>query len=315
MMQCTDRHDRYLLRLISRHVMLYTEMVTSGALVFGDTRRFLEFNPREHPIALQIGGSDPAQMARCGTLAEDAGYDEININVGCPSTRVQAGRFGACLMIEPERVAACYKAMVDSAGIPVTIKTRIGVDDHDSYTDLCRFVEVLAGAGCSTFIVHARKAWLHGVSPKQNRELPPLRYEIVYRLKRDYRELEVIINGGVTNLDAAQDHLNFTDGVMIGRAVYQNPFLIAEVDSKFFADDHSIPSRTDVLAHYLEYVDNELTKGVPLQRLARHLFGLFTGLPGAKAWRRHLAENMHRLDAGTDVVAAAATYAAPDFKS
>ncbi len=308
MMDCTDRHDRYLLRLISRRVLLYTEMVTTGALLFGDRARFLAFHPSEHPVALQIGGNDPLQMARCARWVEDAGYDEININVGCPSNRVKSGGFGACLMLEPQRVAACYRAMARAVAIPVTIKTRIGVDDRDSYHDLCEFVDAMADAGCRTFIVHARKAWLEGVSPKHNRTLPPLRYDVVYRLKHDYPELEIVINGGVTDLAEIDAHLQTADGVMIGRAAYQNPYLLADIDARFFGDTSLVPSRGEVLERYIEYMRREVANGVYLKHLARHLFGLFSGLPGAKAWRRHLSENMYGADVGVEVVNAAARH-------
>lgn len=310
MMDCTDRHDRYLLRLISRRVLLYTEMVTTGALLFGDRARFLAFHPSERPVAMQIGGSDPISMARCARWVENAGYNEININVGCPSRRVKSGGFGACLMLEPQRVAACYRAMTSAVAIPVTIKTRIGVDNRDSYHELCEFVDTVADAGCRTFVIHARKAWLDGVSPKHNRTLPPLRYDTVYGLKRDYPELEIIINGGVTTLDEIEAHLQNTDGVMIGRAAYQNPYLLADIDARFFGDTSLVPSRAEVLEHYIEYMRHEVANGVYLKHLARHLFGLFSGLPGAKAWRRHLSENMYRADAGVEIVDEAARHVA-----
>ncbi|MGA7801184.1 MAG: tRNA dihydrouridine(20/20a) synthase DusA, partial [Gammaproteobacteria bacterium] len=288
MMDWTDRHCRYFLRLISRHTWLYTEMVTSGAVLHGDRERLLGFDPCEHPVALQLGGSEPAELAEAARISAAFGYDEINLNVGCPSDRVQSGRFGACLMVEPERVARSVAAMAAAVTVPVTVKTRIGVDEHDSYESLYGFVDAVAAAGCRTLIVHARKAWLQGLSPKENREVPPLRYDVVYRLKADFPDLEIVVNGGVHGLDEAQHHLRHVDGVMIGRQAYHNPYLLAAADGRIFGDTAQAPSREAVAAALLPYVEEQLALGVPLQRVTRHILGLFQGVPGARAWRRHL---------------------------
>ncbi len=290
MMDCTDRHDRYLLRLISQHVPLYTEMVTTAALQFGDRDRLLGYDPHEHPLACQLGGNDPAAMAQCARLVEERGYDEVNINVGCPSDRVQSGAFGACLMAAPPIVASCVDAMVGAVGIPVTVKTRIGIDHRDSYEELAAFVTTVAAAGCRTFIVHARKAWLKGSSPRANRNVPPLRYDVVYRLKQDFPELEIILNGGVKTLTEVREHLSRVDGIMVGREAYHNPYILAEADRLIFDSDTPPPTRLEVLENYLPYVQRELARGVPLHRLTRHILGLFQGQPGAKAWRRHLSQ-------------------------
>lgn len=306
MLDYTDRHARYLLRLLTRRTLLYTEMVTTGALLRGDAARHLDHDPAEHPLALQVGGSEPAAMAACARLGARWGYDEINVNVGCPSPRVQSGAFGACLLAEPGTVADCVRAMADAAAIPVTVKTRIGIDRRDSYEALAEFVGTVAGAGCATFVVHARKAWLSGLSPAENRTVPPLRYDVVYRLKRDFPGLQVVLNGGVNSLDAARKHLGHTDGVMIGRAAYDNPYLLAEADRVVFGELGPSPSRGEVLRAYLDYVEDHLACGVPLARMSRHLFGLFHGQPGARAWRRHLTEGAARPGAGTEVVVDAA---------
>ncbi len=302
MMNCTDRHARYLLRLVSRRALLYTEMIPCGALLHGDRRRFLAFDPGEHPLAAQLGGSDPAQMARAARLVEQAGYDEVNMNVGCPSPRVTSGRFGACLMAEPELVADCVRAMGEAVTIPVTVKTRLGIDDRDSFDELCRFVETVAAAGCGTFVVHARKAWLKGLSPRQNRDVPPLDYPRVHRLKQRFAHLEIVVNGGIRTLDEAAAQLGPSDGVMIGRAAYENPYLLASVDARFFADSTPARSRREVLEAYLHYVERELLQGVWLRHMARPLLGLYQGFPGAKRWRRHLVEAGSRPGAGADVV-------------
>ncbi len=290
MMDCTDRHARYFLRLLSRRLLLYTEMITTGALRYGDRERLLAYSPEEHPVACQLGGSDPAAMAASARLVEDWGYDEVNINVGCPSARVRSGAFGACLMAQPGTVADCVSAMVEAVAIPVTVKTRIGVDDNDSYDELVKFVDTVKQAGCRTFIIHARKAWLKGLSPRANRSIPPLRYDVVYRLKQDFPELEIILNGGVRSLHEAQRHLASTDGVMIGREAYHNPYMLAQAGRLLFAQTEQPPTRQMVLENYLPYVANQLAQGVPLHRLTRHILGLFQGIPGAKAWRRHLSE-------------------------
>ena len=309
MMGCTDRHDRYLLRLITRRALLYTEMLTIQALLRGDRSRLLEFDSAEHPLALQIGGSDPDAMADGSEIAQAWGYDEININVGCPSNRVQAGRFGACLMAEPERVAECVAAMRARVTVPVTVKTRIGIDDRDSFTELCRFVEIVADAGCTTFIVHARKAWLDGLSPRQNRTIPPLRCDWVYALKQRYPTLTLVVNGGVRTGADIHEHLTHgVDAVMIGREAYANPFMLAGVDQEFFGVEDVPRTRRDVLAGYIDYCERQLVGGCRLNRLTRHVIGLFQGQPNARAWRRHLSEHAHRPGAGTEVIRAAAKY-------
>jgi len=302
MMDWTDRHCRYFLRLISAHVRLYTEMVTSTALIHGDRDRLLRYHPAERPLALQLGGSEPDELARCAHWAAQAGFDEINLNVGCPSDRVRAGRFGACLMLEPQRVADCVAAMHARVRVPVTVKTRIGVDDRDSYEALAGFVRLLADAGIERLIVHARKAWLRGLSPRQNREIPPLRYERVYQLKRDFPELQVHINGGVTTLAEVAQHLRQVDGVMIGRAAYQNPYLLAQAGRRFSQQHAQAPSRHQVIARLLPYVEAELAAGTRLQQITRHLLGLFHGQPGARAWRRYLSEHAHQDSAGVEVL-------------
>ena len=307
MMERTDRFCRYFLRLISRHTLLYTEMITSAALLNGDHGRLLAFDQDEHPVALQLGGSEPADMAACARLAEDHGFDEVNMNVGCPSKRVRAGSFGACLMAEPERVAACVAAMASAVGIPVTVKTRIGIDDQDSYEALAAFISTVSSHGCDTFIVHARKAWLTGLSPKQNRDVPPLRYDIVRRLKQEFPALTIVLNGGVTSLAQAREHLSALDGVMIGREAYHNPYLLAGVDGEIFNDDRAAPTRRDIVEAYLPYVARELDRGTRLAHLTRHMTGLYLGQPGARAWRRSVSE-LAAMDGadGRDLLAAAA---------
>lgn len=305
MMDWTDRHCRFFLRQISRRALLYTEMVPTGAILFGDRARFLGFDPAEHPVALQVGGSRPDELAEVAAIAEAYGYDEINLNVGCPSDRVQNARFGACLMAEPELVARCVAAMRANCRIPVTVKTRIGIDEQDSYEHLRRFVDTVADAGCTSFTVHARKAWLQGLSPKENREVPPLRYPLVYRLKEERPELEVIINGGILTLDEAEGHLARVDGVMIGRAAYQGPYLLAEVDRRFFGESAPAPTREEIVARLLAYVRVQAEAGVPVKAITRHVLGLFNGLPGARAWRRQLSETAHREGAGPEVIEAA----------
>ena len=302
MMDWTDRHCRYLLRQISQHALLYTEMVTTGAILHGDRERFLRYDPCEHPLALQLGGSDPQQLAECSRIAEDAGYDEINLNVGCPSDRVQSGRFGACLMAEPALVADCIAAMSTAVSVPVTVKTRIGIDDRDSYEELAHFVGCIQQAGCETFIIHARKAFLQGLSPKENRTVPPLNYAFAYRLKEDYPELSIIINGGITDLDAAERHLLAVDGVMLGRSAYHNPYILADVDRRLFHDETPPPSREEIVLRMLPYIKRELNQGSPLKHITRHMLGLFQGMPGARHWRRHLSEYGPRSGAGIEVV-------------
>ncbi len=290
MMDYTDRHFRYLIRLMSRYVRLYTEMLTTGALLHADPRRYLEFDSAEHPLALQVGGSDPRELARCARLAADFKFDEINLNVGCPSDRVQSGRFGVCLMTEPQLVADCVAAMRAAADIPVTIKTRIGVDEQDSYEQLAAFVDNVQAAGCRIFIIHARKAWLHGLSPKQNREIPPLRYATVRRLKRDFPQLTLVVNGGIQTLEAMQAHLATLNGVMIGREAVANPYLFADVDRLYFDAQANVLTREQLLQAWMPYVDAQLACGVPLAHMTRHALGLFKGCPGARQWRRHISE-------------------------
>lgn len=302
MLDWTDRHERYFLRLISRHALLYTEMITTGAIIHGDRSRFLEFSAEEHPVAIQLGGSHPADLAECAKMAEQQGYDEVNLNVGCPSDRVKSGMFGACLMAKPQLVAECVHAMQAVVNIPVTVKHRIGIDENDSVEELFEFVEVVAKAGCKTFIVHARKAWLNGLSPKENRDIPPLRYEVVYQLKQSMPELEIVINGGINDLQTAQQQLQYVDGVMMGREVYHNPYILAEVDQLMYGATNSILSREEIFQAFLPYVEDELAKGTRLHSMSRHILGLFNGLPGAKKWRRYISENAPRADAGIDVL-------------
>jgi tRNA-dihydrouridine synthase A len=305
MMDWTDRHCRYFLRLIARRALLYTEMIPTGAILFGDVERRLRFDPAERPLALQVGGADPDELARCAEAGAARGYDEINLNVGCPSDRVQSARFGACLMAEPALVAACVRAMRAAAPVPVTVKTRIGIDRHNSYEFLRRFVAAVAGAGCRTVILHARSAWLAGLSPKENREVPPLCYELVHRVKAEFAELEVIVNGGIRTLEQARAQLAAVDGVMIGRAAYQDPYALAAWDRALFDISEPVPSRFDIVERLLPYVDRELAEGTPLRAITRHLLGLFNRLPGARAWRRHLSEAAHRPGAGAEVILAA----------
>ena len=289
MMERTDRHCRYLLRLISPETRLYTEMITAAALVQGGRLHLLEFHSSEHPVALQLGGSDPGELARAAALGAAEGYDEINLNVGCPSDRVQSGRFGAALMAEPQRVAACLRAMMEAVDVPVTVKTRTGIDEKDSYDFLHGFVGAVAEAGCGTVIIHARKAILSGLSPKQNRQAPPLDYRRVYRLKSDYPALRVILNGGLDSEDKVLDQCGHVDGVMLGRSAYGNPWMLAELDYRF-GRRRGAPTRAVALAGYLRHVDVELKRGTSLKAMTRHLVGLHAGRPGARAWRRFLSE-------------------------
>ncbi|MDQ7072858.1 MAG: tRNA dihydrouridine(20/20a) synthase DusA [Gammaproteobacteria bacterium] len=293
MLDWTNRDFRYFLRLISRHCMLYTEMITTGALIHGQRERFLAHDESEQPLALQLGGSDPEELAQCALLGEQAGYNEINFNIGCPSDRVQNGRFGACLMAEPKLVAEGIAAMRSAVSIPVTVKTRLGIDSLDSYNFLVDFIEQVAHAGCDLFILHARKAWLQGLSPKENRDIPPLDYARVYQIKQDFPQLHIDINGGIQTLEQTQQHLNKVDGVMIGRAIYHNPYLLAQVDSQFYGDNHAVLSRHDVIREMLPYIEQRMSEGCPLKSITRHLLGIFQGQPGARAWRRHLSENAH----------------------
>ncbi len=302
MMTHTDRHFRYFLRLISRHTMLYTEMLTTGALIHGDSNHFLAYNKEEHPLAIQLGGSDPDDLAECAKLSEQAGYDEINLNVGCPSDRVQSGQFGACLMLNPQLVADCVSAMISNVQIPVTVKCRIGVDDRDSYEELLSFITTVKQAGCSTFILHARKACLDGLTPRQNREVPPLNYKRVYAIKQAFPELEIIINGGISNLAQSQELLKHVDGVMLGRAVCHNPFLLIDVDTHIFQQSVEVKTRYDILEHYMDYIKSQLSKDIYLKHMSRHILGLFNGRKGARAYRRYLSEEAYRPGAGIEVI-------------
>lgn len=301
MMDWTDRHCRYFMRLLTPSAFLYTEMVTAAAIHHGDCAALLEFDVAEHPVALQVGGSDPALMAEAARRGSEFGYDEININVGCPSDRVQSGQFGACLMARPDVVADCLRAMRAEAGVPVTVKTRIGIDDEDSYAFLRRFVDAQAEAGCSKFIVHARVAILEGLSPKENRTVPPLRYEHVYRLKQDLPEFEIVLNGGITTVEQVDEVLEHVDGAMIGRQAYQDPYFLATLE-QHFNPAWAPPDRHEVVAKMIPYIEAELARGERLGRISRHMLGLFTGQPGARAWRRYISENAFRDDAGPEVL-------------
>lgn len=288
-MDWTDRHCRFFHRLLTRHALLYTEMVTADAVIHGDRQKLLGFSPEEHPLALQLGGCDPRRLAEAARIGADFGYDEINLNVGCPSDRVQEGRFGACLMAEPELVARCIEAMRSACAVPVTVKCRIGIDDQDSEADLERFVTSVAAAGCTRFIVHARKAWLQGLSPKENRDVPPLDYQRVYRLKAAHPGPTIIINGGIRSLDEAEVHLGQVDGVMLGRAAYQTPYLLAEVDRRIFGATHPPATRGEVMERLVPYIERHLANGGRLNAVTRHVLGLYHGESGARIFRRHLS--------------------------
>lgn len=312
MMDWTDRHCRYFHRLLSPSALLYTEMVHAQAVIHGDRERLIGFDRSEHPVALQLGGSEPDRLAEATRIAADWGYDEVNLNVGCPSDRVQSGMFGACLMREPALVADCFAAMQGAVSIPVTIKCRLGVDQQDEYADLQRFIESVAARGCGRFIVHARKAWLKGLSPRENREVPPLNYERVYQLKRDFPELTIIINGGIQGVAEVHAHLQHTDGVMLGRVAYHEPYRLAEIEHALFATP--LPDRWAVIGQMRDYTEAHIAAGGKLQHISRHLLGLFQGLPGARAWKRHLSENAHRPYAGFEVIEQAlALCAKPEF--
>lgn len=302
MMDCTDRHFRYLIRLISGQMLLYTEMIHTGAILFGDRHRFLQFDESEHPLAIQLGGCDPKAYADCAPIIQDYGYDEINLNIGCPSPRVTVGSFGACLMAQPDLVARCIDAIKSKVDIPVTVKTRVGIDLHDSYEFLTDFIQRVAATGCNKFIVHARKAWLKGLSPKQNREIPPLQYEKVYRLKKDFPELTIIINGGLQQPASAHKQLTHVDGVMVGRALYHNPYDFIGVDPLFFNTKPPCTDRKEILEKYCTYIETQLSQDVYLKHMARHLLNFFHGQNGAKNWRRDLSTNMHKPKAGIEVV-------------
>lgn len=311
MMGWTDRHARYFLRLITRRSLLYTEMVNTGALLHnkqrvGDQKRLLAFHASEHPLALQLGGSDPQALKQCASMAEDAGFDEVNLNVGCPSDRVRSGSFGACLMAKPELVADCVSAMQEKISIPVTVKCRIGIDDMETYQEFENFVSLVAEAGCEIFIVHARKAWLQGLSPKQNREIPPLKYDFVHRLKKDNPALTIVINGGIKNMETIQQQLCHVDGAMIGREAYHNPYILALVDKDVYQDTNADQKTREEIVHLMcDYIDSEQEKGVALHSMTRHILGLFQGCRGARAWRRYLSENSYQDGKGSLVVKAA----------
>ncbi|MDJ0733572.1 MAG: tRNA dihydrouridine(20/20a) synthase DusA [Nostocaceae cyanobacterium] len=302
MMDRTDRHFRYFMRQITRRTLLYTEMVTSAAILHGDKEHLLGFSPEEKPLSLQVGGDNPKHLAECAHIAEDMGYDEINLNVGCPSSRVQDGNFGACLMMQPQRVADCVTAMINATQIPVTVKHRIGVDDLDSYEDMANFVRILADAGCQRFTVHARKAWLQGLSPKENRDIPPLRYGDVHRLKQEFPHLFIEINGGFTNLQQVQQQLQLIDAVMIGRAAYDNPYLFALADREIYGEDVTPPTRHQIAESMYPYIDFWVAKGLKLNKITRHMLQLFAGQPGSRAWKRLLTEKSCLTGVGSEVV-------------
>ena len=310
MMEWTDRHCRYFLRLISKRTLLYTEMVTADAILHGKPERLLRYDPSEHPLALQLGGGEPRSLAEAARIGAAFGYDEINLNVGCPSDRVQSGKFGACLMAEPEVVADCVASMQAKVDIPVTVKCRIGIDDQDAEETLDRFIDEVAQGGCRIFVLHARKAWLQGLSPKENRDVPPIDYDRVYRLKMRRPDLTVIVNGGIASLPEAQAHLSHVDGVMLGRAAYHDPYLLADVDADFFEEEGAAPSRVEVIDRFLPYAEAELARGVRLNQMTRHVLGLLHGQPRARAFRRLLSEKAHLDGAGIDVLKAARHVAA-----
>lgn len=311
MLDWTDKHCRYFLRLFTQHTLLYTEMITTGAILNGKANHFLAYDKFEHPLALQLGGSNPNELAKCAKLAADFGYVEVNLNVGCPSDRVQSGRFGACLMAEPELVRDCVAAMKSAVTIPITVKTRIGIDQKDSYDELINFISTVAAGGCDVFIIHARKAWLNGLSPKENREIPPLRYEVVYQLKKDFPHLFFMLNGGVTTLEQAHQHLQFVDGVMIGRAAYQNPYILANIDQTFYGAQQEAITRQAALDKFTHYIKQQCCEGTAVKHMTRHILGLYNGLPNAKAWRRFLSENMHKDSADENILLRAAEFLQP----
>ncbi|MEE3301098.1 MAG: tRNA dihydrouridine(20/20a) synthase DusA [Pseudomonadota bacterium] len=308
MMDWTDRHDRVFLRLFTTRALLYTEMVTSAALEHGDANYLLKHHASEHPVALQLGGSNPKELAKAAELGEQACFDEINLNVGCPSDRVQSGKFGASLMADPQIVSNCVSAIKQSTRLPVTVKCRIGVDDKDTHADLVNFINVVATGGCELFVIHARKAYLQGLSPKENREIPPLNYERVFAVKQEFPELSFIINGGITSINEALSLLEKVDGVMIGREAYNNPYFLREVDNRIFGDLTSEKSRTDYLYQYLPYIESQLTDGASLHHMTRHLMGLFKGQKGGKLYRRHLSEYSHKKEASINVLLDAIAY-------
>ena len=303
MMDCSDRHSRFFLRLFSRRILLYTEMVTAAAVVHGDRERLLGFSDEEHPLAVQLGGSDPELLYRAAGICREFGYDEINLNCGCPSDRVRSGSFGACLMQEPELVADCVAALKSASGLPVTVKHRTGIDQQDDYDRFAAFAAAQTEAGAEALIVHARNAWLKGLNPKQNREIPPLKYDWVYRLKRDFPHQEIVINGGIATLDACLEHLRRVDGVMLGREPYHNPWLLRDIDRIIYgAGAEPRAERREILRRMYPYLESQLARGTPLSRLVRHLIGLFNGQPNARRWRRYLSENARGKSAGLEVL-------------
>ena len=307
MLDWTDRHFRYLLRLVSKNIWLYSEMVTTGAILHADNiERFLGFSEQEHPLSLQLGGSVPEELAQCCQIAQDYAYDEVNLNVGCPSDRVQSGRFGACLMATPDLVAECIAAMIESVDIPISIKTRIGIDREEHYEQLHSMVEKVTATGCRYFTIHARKAWLDGLSPKENRDIPPLRYDFVYQLKHDFPDCHISINGGITTIADMQKHLNSVDGVMIGREAYHNTYLMAQVDKLFYGAENVAPSRKEVISAYADYIELQMGKGVPLMQLTRHVLGLMHSCPGSRGFRRLLSENAYKQGFGAELLIQAA---------
>lgn len=307
MMDRTDRHFRYLMRQISKHTLLYTEMVTTPAVIHGDRNKLLGFSEIEKPLVLQLGGDNPTELAECSRIAQDYGYDAVNLNVGCPSSRVQSGNFGACLMAQPELVARAITAMQKAVNIPVTVKHRIGIDDRDRYEDMQKFVKIVADAGCTNFTVHARKAWLQGLSPKENRDVPPLRYEDVYRLKQEFPQLFIEINGGIVTLEQIKSQLQQVDAVMIGRAAYDNPYLFATVDRDIYQQISTIPTRHQIVEAMLPYIDTCLSQGIRLNSVTRHMLQLFAKQPGARRWKRYLSENVHLAGSDSATVYAALT--------
>ena len=307
MLDCTDRHDRYFLRLFSPHMLLYSEMITTSAILHGDRDYLLKFDSTEHPVAVQLGGSDPEALSRVAKICEDYGYDEINLNVGCPSDRVQSGAFGACLMAQPELVAECVVAMKSATSLPVTVKHRTGIDDQDSWDELVKFTQLQIDAGVDALIIHARKAWLKGLSPKQNREIPPLQYDWVYKLKSMFSDTEIIINGGIKTLQQCQQHLEHVDGVMLGREPYGNPYMLASLDAELFGDNHTILGRKQILQAFYPYIESQMEQGMPFSKIIRHIIGMFHGQPNGRQWRRYLSENAFKKEAGIHVIEQAAT--------
>ncbi len=305
MMDRTDRHFRYLMRQISKHTLLYTEMVTTAAIIHGDRDKLLGFSEIEKPLVLQLGGDDPTELAQCAQIAQDYGYDAVNLNVGCPSSRVQSGNFGACLMAQPELVAKAISAMREAIDLPITVKHRIGIDNRDRYEDMREFVRIVADAGCTNFTVHARKAWLQGLSPKENRDVPPLRYEEVYRLKQEFPQLFIEINGGIITLEQIESQLQRIDAVMIGRAAYDNPYLFATVDRVVYKETTVVPTRHQIVEAMLPYIDSCLSRGIRLNSVTRHMLQLFAKQPGARRWKRYLSENVHLAGSDSTTVHAA----------